>query len=133
MLSSPPRIDSRTESDIVRLVSEQAARLTVELVPASVAVLNGRTLDQDVVTAAGVMIASAGTVINADLATRISTQVGEGLIRVRGWQAPTGSQNDAGMALIRIFGHFAALVLERINRVPEKHFLAFLELIGGHL
>lgn len=39
---------------------------------------------------------------------------------------------DAGQALIRIFGHMAALVIERLNRAPEKNFLAFLNLIGTH-
>jgi hypothetical protein len=37
---------------------------------------------------------------------------------------------DAAQALIRIFGRMAVLVIERLNRAPEKNFLAFLNLIG---
>ena len=42
-------------------------------------------------------------------------------------------QHDAGRALIRIFGRMAKLVSDRINQVPDKNFLAFLDLIGGQL
>src|SRR5919197_2610573 len=41
-----------------------------------------------------------------------------------------GGQPDAGGALIRVFGRFAALVVERLNRAPDKSYLAFLNLIG---
>lgn len=41
-----------------------------------------------------------------------------------------GPQTDAGGALIRIFGRFLELIIARLNRVPEKNFLAFLNLIG---
>ncbi len=37
------------------------------------------------------------------------------------------------MALIRIFGRMAALVSDRLNRTPEKNFLAFLDLIGSQI
>ena len=43
--------------------------------------------------------------------------------------APDGLA-DAGGALIRIFGHFASLVVERLNRAPARNQLAFLNLIG---
>jgi len=45
------------------------------------------------------------------------------------WQRPTAGP-DAGQALIRIFGRFAELVVDRLNRAPEKNFLAYLDLIG---
>lgn len=41
--------------------------------------------------------------------------------------------DDVGLALIRIFGRMAALVSDRLNQVPEKHFLTFLDLIGTQL
>jgi hypothetical protein len=43
------------------------------------------------------------------------------------------SQADAGGALIRIFGRMATLVIDRLNRVPDKNFLAFLDLIGTQI
>lgn len=42
-----------------------------------------------------------------------------------------GDRADVGRALIRIFGRMAMMVTDRLNRVPEKHFLAFLNLIGA--
>lgn len=47
------------------------------------------------------------------------------------WQP--GAEIDAGGAMIRIFGRFAEIVVERLNQVPEKSFLAFLNLIGADL
>ncbi len=40
---------------------------------------------------------------------------------------------DAGGALIRIFARMAEQVIERLNQLPEKNFLAFLDLIGARL
>ncbi|MBD1873793.1 putative baseplate assembly protein [Nodosilinea sp. FACHB-131] len=51
---------------------------------------------------------------------------------VPGWQ-PQPADPDAGTALVRIFGRMAALVSDRLNRAPEKNFLAFLDLIGTQL
>jgi hypothetical protein len=52
-----------------------------------------------------------------------------------GWKPPGGDGQpdgtDAGLALIRIFGRFAELVVQRLNRAPDKHYLAFLNLIGA--
>jgi hypothetical protein len=50
---------------------------------------------------------------------------------VPSWQP--GTSPDAGVALIRIFGRMAALVSDRLNRIPEKNFLAFLDLIGTQI
>ncbi|MEZ4660545.1 MAG: putative baseplate assembly protein [Caldilineaceae bacterium] len=50
---------------------------------------------------------------------------------IAGWQPRADGAPDAGQALIRIFGRFADLVVQRLNRVPEKNFLAFLNLIGA--
>ena len=49
------------------------------------------------------------------------------------WQPRADSAPDAGLALIRIFGRFAELVVQRINRAPDKNYLAFLNLIGTHM
>ena len=50
-----------------------------------------------------------------------------------GWRPPGDGRPDAGRALIRIFGRLTELVIERLNRVPDKNFLAFLDLIGARL
>lgn len=50
-----------------------------------------------------------------------------------GWSAQTpidAPARDLGGALIRIFGRMAEVVIDRINRVPDQNFLAFLDLIG---
>lgn len=46
---------------------------------------------------------------------------------------PAPGKTDAGRALIRIFGRMVKVVSDRLNQVPEKNFLAFLDLIGGEL
>jgi hypothetical protein len=38
--------------------------------------------------------------------------------------------DDAGMVLAAIYTHYLEILLERLNRVPEKNFLAFLNLLG---
>ena len=53
--------------------------------------------------------------------------------QLSGWQPPLTDQPDAGTALIGIFGRFAELVVQRINRAPEKNYLAFLNLIGTQM
>lgn len=49
------------------------------------------------------------------------------------WKPAPEDKTDAGRALIRIFGRMVKLVSDRLNQVPEKNFLAFLDLIGGEL
>lgn len=39
-------------------------------------------------------------------------------------------EGDAGLALMKIFAHMAEEVIHRLNRVPEKYFGAFLEMLG---
>ena len=46
------------------------------------------------------------------------------------WQPVPG---DAGWALVRIFSRMAELVVDRLNRLPDHSFLAFLDLIGTRL
>ncbi len=53
--------------------------------------------------------------------------------QLSGWRPRADGQSDAGSALIRVFGHFAELVVQRINRAPEKNYLAFLNLIGTQM
>jgi hypothetical protein len=51
--------------------------------------------------------------------------------QLSGWQPRLDGAPDAGQALIGIFGRFAELVIERLNRAPDKNYLAFLDLIGA--
>jgi hypothetical protein len=67
-----------------------------------------------------------GTVISPELAEQISRIKGQVPVKVK-------LSPDAGSALIRIFGRFVELVIDRLNQVPEKNFLAFLNLIGADI
>ena len=42
-------------------------------------------------------------------------------------------QDDPGMVLAAIYAHYLEISLERLNRVPGKNFLAFLDLLGVSL
>jgi len=46
---------------------------------------------------------------------------------------PTWQATGAGDALVEIFARFVEVIIERLNRVPEKSFLAFLDMIGVNL
>jgi len=41
--------------------------------------------------------------------------------------------SDPGITLIELFAWMVDIVLYRLNRVPDKHFIKFMELIGMHL
>lgn len=59
------------------------------------------------------------------------TETGKLASESSGWQPRPDGMPDAGQALIGIFGRFAELVIERLNRAPDKNYLAFLNLIGA--
>jgi predicted phage baseplate assembly protein len=44
-----------------------------------------------------------------------------------------GEPGDFGDALVRIFARYAEIVIERLNRTPEKNLLAYLDLLGESL
>ncbi|HEX7242064.1 MAG TPA: hypothetical protein VF263_17400, partial [Longimicrobiaceae bacterium] len=52
------------------------------------------------------------------------------LQRYAGWSPPEG---DPAAALVRVFARMAERVSDRLNRVPDRNFLAFLDLIGVDL
>jgi len=56
----------------------------------------------------------------ADIVAQTTQLAGQ----VSRWQPPPGGQADVGQALIGIFGRFAGLVIERLNRAPDKNYLA---------
>ncbi|MDW4909514.1 putative baseplate assembly protein [Streptomyces sp. ADMS] len=53
--------------------------------------------------------------------------------RYSGWQPPADGRPDGGQALIGVFARFAELVVQRLNQVPDRDYLAFLNLIGTQL
>jgi hypothetical protein len=53
-------------------------------------------------------------------------------VRHSDWRPPPDGRADLGSALIGIFGRFAELLVQRVNQVPERSYLAFLNLIGAH-
>lgn len=42
-----------------------------------------------------------------------------------------GEEPDLGMALMEVFGRYAEIIINRLNRAPQKNFRAFLNLIGA--
>ncbi|MEP0873413.1 baseplate J/gp47 family protein [Trichocoleus desertorum AS-A10] len=94
--------------------------------------LMGRLLDQELIDPQTSETIAWGTLIDAALAERI-IQI-PGLEQVSVWSLPNSKvPPDAGWTLIRIFSHLATLVRDRLNQVPEKNFLAFLNLIGTQI
>jgi len=69
----------------------------------------------------------SGTVITEAIAKKIEDQ-GRSKVKIK-----IKVETDAGQALIRIFGRLVTKVSDRLNQVPEKNFIAFLDLIGGQL
>ena len=73
--------------------------------------------------------------IDTRAAADISTEL-RGLLQV---YAPAWKEFDpvslqptgASAALIGVFARFSEIVIERLNQVPEKNFLAFLDLLGA--
>jgi hypothetical protein len=52
------------------------------------------------------------------------------------WRSPESQSSqsaDVGLALIRIFGHMMTVVQDRLNQVPNRNQLAFMNLIGTEL
>jgi len=41
-----------------------------------------------------------------------------------------GDEKDAGVVLLKIFTHIQGEIISRLNRVPEKNFVAFLDMLG---
>ncbi len=133
--SEAPLIDRRTYKDLVAEVAELMQTYTAGSVEPSAGLLAGAVLDQ--VVAGGSEPIPAGTLVTPALAKKIAAIEGLGLVRVKGWQKPApqgpNTEEDAGWALARIFGRMAELVVTRLNRLPDRNFLAFLDLIGSRL
>jgi hypothetical protein len=57
------------------------------------------------------------------------------LANVDGWQPvdPTNAPDQASAALIGVVARFCEIIVQRLNQVPDKNFLAFLDLLGASL
>ncbi|MGV0025317.1 putative baseplate assembly protein [Phormidesmis priestleyi] len=63
-------------------------------------------------------------------AKEIAQQVRD-LLRQPPIAAPLKDDSSIGTALVGIFARFAELIIQRLNQVPDKNFLAFLDLLGA--
>lgn len=83
------------------------------------------------------MIATSAPIIDARTAADITRQLRNLLPQYVNEDAELLVKNETGKydqyteALIAIFSRYAEVIIERLNRVPEKNFLAFLNLLGS--
>ena len=123
------KIATRQAANLVKVkVKDSPEGQGNESVKPTLELLKDRILNENIIDIDGQIIAKTGELVNDTLAKKIA-EVKTKLVKVKGWQG----KNDAGMGLIRIFGRMAALVSDRLNQVPDKNFLAFLDLIGTQL
>jgi hypothetical protein len=139
MSIQPPKIDNRSYENLVeqtvKLVQHYTAREESEfseVVSNQVELLRDRTLAQDIKGDDGKIVV-AGTLIDEELAVKIanSKSLTQVIVKGKGWCKSETA--DAGLGLIRIFDRMVATVSDRLNRVPEKNFLAFLDLLGTQI
>ncbi len=133
-----PLIDPRTYGDLVAQVEDLMQMYTSVLIDADSELLPGQILAEDVIDpATDQILFAAGTLVTPALAQQIAGAPGIDLVRIKGWRRPApqgpNTEEDAGWALARIFGRMAELVVTRLNRLPDRNFLAFLDLIGTRL
>ena len=75
---------------------------------------------------APLMVTRTAVELRADLVKELRANVPE-------WSPvdpQTGEPEQVGAALVGIFARFSEIVIQRLNRAPEKNFLAFLDLLG---
>ena len=135
MTFSPPNIDQRRYEDVVQQLAKLTEKYTAELQVVDQNLL-GKVLAQDVVDAENNLVATADLTVTeiaaetTQIALNDLIETGITEVWVKRWSA---DNTDAGKALIRIFGKMITTVGDRLNRVPEKNFLSFLDLIGAQL
>ncbi len=62
----------------------------------------------------------------ADIAAKVEALLGR--YTAGAWKP--GDTPDPGQALVNIFAHFTGIIIDRLNRTPDKAFIAFLNMIG---
>ncbi|HEY9599256.1 MAG TPA: hypothetical protein V6D33_16455, partial [Cyanophyceae cyanobacterium] len=126
-----PEIDQRSYDDIVDRTQALVEDFTSEVKP-TLEALTDRILDQDIIDPdTGKTIANRGQSIDNQLAERISGIESLSRVKVKPWKA--SKHSDASSALIHIFARMVELTNRRLNKAPEKNFLAFLDLIGTEI
>jgi hypothetical protein len=71
--------------------------------------------------------------VNPGTASALAADITSKLLaNVSGWSPtdPSGAPDQAGAALISVVSRFGEIVIKRLNRAPDKNFLAFLDLLG---
>lgn len=158
MTRPAPLIDPRTYDQIVQDVEQSAQDFTAVLVDIQKETLRGAMLHADVLQAStGKPYAfqyvpedsteSVNVTLSAGLRLDDNTRAGEAALErllnlkragsvnqvsIRRWSPPPDPAMDAGKMLTRMFARMAAIAVDRLNRVPDKHFLRFLNLIGAN-
>ncbi len=69
----------------------------------------------------------------AEIAARVKTLLAVYAPDWREFDPVTGQPDNVSAALIGIFSRFSELIIERLNKVPNKNFLAYLDLLGASL
>jgi Baseplate J-like protein len=133
-----PQIDSRSYDDIVAKTAALAMRYAgwqppgLTTVPATAEQLIGSILGEDLGHVdpddpTSWPAIARGTPIDAALADQIVK-----IVKINGTKTVTIIRlPDAGAALIGIFARMAEQLIERLNRAPDKNFLAFLNMLGA--
>jgi hypothetical protein len=70
--------------------------------------------------------------IDRRTSVEIAEQTRQLMCKYLGW-SDSADGGEAGRALTAVFARLCSLVVERINRAPEKNFLAFLDMLGNTL
>ncbi len=92
--------------------------------------LIGQTLAEDIKDDKDNILYEQGKDISDESAKYILNKSDKTELKIKTRWQPS-DKPDAGMALIRIFARMATSITDRLNKVPEKNFLAFLNLIGA--
>ncbi|MGK7925565.1 MAG: baseplate J/gp47 family protein [Spirulina sp.] len=135
MASLPPKIDRRTYNEIVRQLEDLVEQLTEQVIAHKTDLIGKTLAENNIKDKKLAKEATEGKFIDDNLAQKLVEYAREHQLKrfkIKGWK-PDHQNTDAGGALIRIFSRMVKLVSDRLNRVPEKNFLAFLDLIGGEL
>lgn len=122
-----PRIDTRTYYELASQ-TETLAKLATSTAAPELEELLGRVLDETIETAEAVY--RAGTLLGEVEAQAIVDALeGSRRVQVRPWR-PDATVADPAWTLVRVFSRMVGQLTSRLNRVPEKHRLAFLNLVG---
>lgn len=68
----------------------------------------------------------------ADIAEQVKALLG---VYAPEWKEfdPAGKRDDTSAALINIFARYCDIIIQRLNKAPEKNFMAFLDMLGASL